>query len=493
MLEFHEFLELARCGSWPAAYNKACVDELTTDCGVRWFLVTATSAKVLIIDDIPSFCGETQATLEGAGFNAQFCLSPRQALEGIQQAPPDLVITTLVMREMSGFDVIRSIRGFGHKMPIIMVTGYGSEQAATEAVRLGASDYINKPVSTVELVARVRKGLRRRPADSNVYQAFQLERLLSLDQTMKSVFDTVHKVAATDSRVLIEGETGTGKQLVARAIHTLSTRRSEPLVELNCAAVPEDLLESELFGYEKGSFTGATSRWVGRFEEAGQGTLFLDEIGEMGYGVQSKLLQVLQDGSFVRIGGKGAQKSSARVIAATNRDLHTEVESGRFRADLFYRLNVIRILIPPLRQRQGDIPLLANIFFDRFVSPDRSARRFSPEAIAALQRYRWPGNVRELENLVEHFAILHPTEVIDLDALPERIFNMTDEPSPPALPPTWNYKRARGEFERNWLRAILAASQGNMAEAARRAGMDRSQFFRLVKRHDLVALPAKPR
>jgi DNA-binding NtrC family response regulator len=456
-------------------------------------MVAGQSAKVLIIDDIPSFCSETQTTLQDAGFDAQFCTSPRQALEGIQQTPPDLVITTLVMREMSGFDVIRSIRGLGHKMPIIMVTGYGSEQAATEAVRLGASDYINKPVSTVELVARVRKGLRKRPIDSKVYPAFQLERLLSLDQAMKAVFDTVHKVAATDSRVLIEGETGTGKQLVARAIHSLSNRRSKPLVELNCAAVPEDLLESELFGHEKGSFTGATSRWVGRFEEAGQGTLFLDEIGEMGYGIQSKLLQVLQDGSFVRIGGKGAQKSGARVIAATNRDLQSEVDRGRFRADLFYRLNVISILIPPLRQRRGDISLLANLFFDRFVSPDRPARRFSSEAIEALQLYRWPGNVRELENLVEHYAILHPTEVVDVESLPKRIFSMTDEPSPLPAVQSWNYKQARAKFERSWLQAIVAASQGNMAEAARRAGMDRSQLFRMAKRHDLIAIPNKPR
>ena len=450
------------------------------------------AARVLIIDDIRSFCTETQATLREAGFDARFCTSPRRALKDIQRDPADLVITTLVMREMSGFDVIRGIRGGGNDVPIIMVNGLGTEQSATEAIRLGASDYINKPVSAVELVARVRKGLRPTTLDRTAYQAFQLERLLSLDPVMKEVFDTVHKVAATDSRILIEGETGTGKQLVARAIHSLSDRRSEPLVELNCAALPENLLESEMFGHEKGAFTGATSRWVGRFEEAGHGTLFLDEIGEMGYGVQSKLLQVLQDGSFVRIGGKGAQKSDARVITATNCDLQGEVENGRFRADLFYRLNVIRISIPPLRQRRGDISLLANLFFDRFATPDRPVQRFSPEAIETLERYRWPGNVRELENLVERFAILHPTDTIDLEALPERIFSMADEPAQPPVPQTWLYKQAKAEFERSWLQSILTASEGNMAEAARRAGMDRSQFFRMAKRHGHGTSPVKP-
>lgn len=449
--------------------------------------------NILIIDDIPSFCTEMQETLLEAGFDAHYCTSPKRSLEDIDQLSPDLVITTLVMREMSGFEVIRGIRGGGHEMPIIMVTGYGSEQAATEAVRLGASDYVSKPVSTVELLARVRKCLRRRATHSGAYRTFQLERLLSLDPAMKSVFDTVHKVAASESRVLIEGETGTGKQLVARAIHSLSNRRSEPLVELNCAAVPESLLESELFGYEKGTFTGASSRWIGRFEEAGQGTLFLDEIGEMGYGVQSKLLQVLQDGSFVRIGGKGAQQSKARVIAATNRDLQSEVESGRFRADLFYRLNVIRISIPPLRERNKDIPLLADYFFNRFVAPDRPARRFTSRAIDVLQQYRWPGNVRELENLVEHFAILHPTEAIDVDSLPERIFSLTDEPTSSTAQTIWNYKEARADFERDWLRSILTTSEGNMAEAARRAGMDRSQFFRMVKRYNMTADPVRPR
>lgn len=447
--------------------------------------------RLLIIDDVPSFCLEMKATLCKVGYDAEYSLSPKQAQENLQHSPVDLVITALVMAEMSGFDVIRGIRGSGSNVPIIMVTGRGTEQSATEAIRLGANDYISKPVSSIELVARVRKSLQAATPTASL--TFQLEHLHSLDPVMKNIFDTVQKIATTNSRVLIEGETGTGKQLIARAIHSQSNRRLDPLIELNCAAVPKDLLESELFGYEKGAFTGATSRWIGRFEEAGSGTLFLDEIGEMGYNVQSKLLQVLQDGTFIRIGGKGAQSSNARIIAATNRDLQTEVESGRFRADLFYRLNVIRIFIPPLRQRRSDIALLANLFFDRFTSPTSPQKRFSPQAINVLEQYRWPGNVRELENLVERFTILHPTDLIDVDDLPERVFSSPDQLSLPPTRKSWNFKLAKAEFERSWLKSVLAVSDGNMAEAARLANMDRSQFFRLVKRHHLTANPVKPR
>jgi len=446
----------------------------------------AQQAHVLVIDDVESFCAETRLTLESAGFRASMCTSPKRAVALIDEQNFDLVITTLVMREMSGFDVIRGVCGRGNSTPIIMVTGYGTELSATEAIRLGASDYLNKPISSAELVARAKKVLRTPDGNAKPEEAFQLAELVSQDPAMKEVFETVRKIARTDSRVLIEGETGTGKQLVARAIHAFSARGSEPLVELNCAAIPDTLLESELFGHEKGAFTGAAARWVGRFEEAGRGTLFLDEIGEMGYAVQSKLLQVLQDGTFIRVGGKGTQRSEARIIAATNRDLQKDVEEGRFRADLFYRLNVISMFIPPLVERPGDIPLLANLFLKRFASAERPARRFTAEALEVLKHYRWPGNVRELENVVERIAVLHPDEQIGVAALPERI-RRADQTSP-TIPAAriCGFKAAKTQFELDWLRTILQASQGNMAEAARRAGMDRAQFFRMVKRHDLA-------
>ncbi len=454
--------------------------------------MSSLQSRVLVVDDIPSFCADTCQILRDAGFDASFCTEPRQAVSKINSESYDLVITTLVMKEISGFDLIRGVRKRGNRPAIIMVTGHGTEQSATEAVRLGANDYLSKPVSPAELIARVRKALQPL-ADSSVAEgAYQLGNMVSQDPAMNEVFETVRKIAPTASGVLIDGETGTGKQLIAGAVHSLSDRSSEPLVELNCAAVPETLLESELFGHEKGAFTGATSRWKGRFEEAGKGTLFLDEIGEMGYNVQSKLLQVLNDGSFMRVGGEGSRKSQARIIAATNRDLQEEVDAGRFRGDLFYRLNIIRISIPPLAERPGDVSLLAELFLRRFRDSSRPEIRFAPETLEILQQYRWPGNVRELENIVERMAILNTSDVIGPDAIPERFREPNHKLRPPNRTQIWQFRAAKSQFEREWLSAILNSSRGNMAEAARRADMDRAQFFRLAKRHKMTLQSSRP-
>ena len=307
---------------------------------------------------------------------------------------------------------------------------------------------------------------------------------------MKAIFDTVEAVARSDSRVLILGETGTGKQLIAQAIHENSARRNEPFVEVNCAAIPENLLESELFGHERGAFTGATDRRTGRFEEAGEGTLFLDEIGETSFTVQSKLLRVLQGGKFNRVGGSTTLQSRARVIAATNRDLPKEVEAGRFRADLFYRLHVITLTLPPLRQRAADVPLLAEHFLRRFRGTRVVPRGFTPEALRHLQHYSWPGNVRELEHLVERFAVLHDRPTIDASDLPEKIGRTSGGGSAAMGMDALlqgDYATARAAFEKAYVRATLKQARGNMAEAARRAGLDRSHYFRLVRRQRLDA------
>ena len=431
----------------------------------------------MVVDDVPSFLDSIKQILTDAGFSVTTRLSPMRAVKDLRRAEYDLLITTLVMRELGGFDVIKGVRNAGNNIPIMMITGYGSEQAAGEAIRLGASDYMNKPVVADELVARVRRIVEPQgstlSADSNQF--------ITKDPAMLSVMELVHTVAATNSRVLINGETGTGKQLIAREIHLASPRASQPFVDLNCAAIPDTLLESELFGHERGSFTGADQRRIGRFEEAGRGTLFLDEIGEMGYGVQAKLLKVLQDGTFSRVGGQKLLTSEARVIAATNRDLEKEAAEGRFRTDLYYRLHVVTITIPPLRKRPGDIPLLAEHFLSRFGNGSNN-RRFAPETLSALQRYPWPGNVRELGNLIERIAVLNPEPVIGLDALPERIVQQSLGYATQTATYTGRYSDAKDRFERDYVTSLLARHHGNMAAAARQAGIDRSQFFRMVQR-----------
>jgi len=443
---------------------------------------------ILVVDDVPAFCSEVRAYLKDHCRQVTICTSPLRALRRLKSEEPDLLITTLIMRELGGFEVIRRARGQGSTLPIVMITGYGNEKTPIEAMRLGCSDYIEKPISAEELRARLEKifTAQQRPSAA-VGEAASATLMLSEDPAMKAIFETVGAVAKSDSRVLILGETGTGKQLVAQAIHERSARRTQPFVEVNCAAIPENLLESELFGHERGSFTGATERRTGRFEQADGGTLFLDEIGEMSFTVQSKLLRVLQSGNFNRVGGSATLHSSARVIAATNRDLQKEVEAGRFRADLFYRLHVITLTLPPLRRRAGDVRLLAEHFLQRFRGTRPASLQLGDEALRRLQGYAWPGNVRELEHLMERFAVLHDRLRIEVADLPEKIVRDSGG-SGPAAPDALlqgDFITARNAFEKAYVRETLKQARGNMAEAARRAGLDRSHYFRLVRRQNI--------
>ena len=443
---------------------------------------------ILFVDDVAANCQEIRGFLKDHCRQVTICTSPLRALRRLKAEEPDLLITTLMMRELGGFDLIRRVRGQGGTLPIVMITGYGNEKTAIEATRLGCSDYLEKPVAPDELRARLEKifAAQQKPV-AGAATALSSTPMLSEDPAMKSIFDMVEAVARSDSRVLILGETGTGKQLIAQAIHESSARQQRPFVEVNCAAIPENLLESELFGHERGSFTGATERRMGRFEEAADGTLFLDEIGEMSFNVQSKLLRVLQGGRFNRVGGSATLQSGARVIAATNRDLQKEVDAGKFRADLFYRLHVITLTLPPLRRRAADVPLLADYFLRRFRGARPMPRGFSPDALLHLQRYAWPGNVRELEHLVERFAVLHDRPTIEARDLPEKFIQAPGVSSSGSTDSLLqgDYVTARDAFERAYLRQTLKQARGNMAEGARRAGLDRSHYFRLVRRQAL--------
>lgn len=440
--------------------------------------------RVLVVDDIPEFVKELRETLSKAGFDVTARLSPLQAIKEVRRRPYHLLITTLVMRELGGFDVIRGVRNSGNTTPIMMITGRGSQEAAAEAIRLGAADYINKPVDPEELVARVKRIIEPNAGALGITNPDNGSELITQDPAMQSVLELVATVAATNSRVLITGETGTGKQLIARSLHRHSPRHRAPFVEINCAAIPDTLLESELFGHERGAFTGADVRRIGRFEEAGNGTIFLDEIGEMGYGMQAKLLKVLQDGEYSRVGGSQHLHTGARVLAATNRDLETEVAAGRFRSDLYYRLQVVTVQLPPLRKRPGDVPLLAEHFIKVFKGEGRT-HHFAAETLAAMMRYQWPGNVRELENLVERLAVLHKTPLIGLDALPERIVRQAVGLNSTPHAYIGTFLEAKARFEHDYVMSLLSQAGGNMAAAARIAGLDRSQFFRMVKRQQI--------
>jgi DNA-binding NtrC family response regulator len=434
--------------------------------------------NILVVDDQKTFLSEAAALLR-PHFHTTTCSSPLRAVRLAKRGNVDLVLTTLVMRELDGFEVIRRIRGAGLRLPVIMITGFGDENSAIEATRLGADDYLDKPVEPQELISRIRRALDAASPVSPL--SMGAPSIVTGDPQMRRVLHLAARVAGYDSRVLITGETGTGKELVAKSIHSLSARRSEPFIEVNCAAIPASLIESELFGHERGAFTGATERRTGRFEEAGAGTIFLDEIGELGRGLQAKLLHVLQTGEFSRVGSSRTLKSMARVIAATNRDLVREVSAGRFRADLFYRLNVVSLEVPPLREREGDIPLLVDFFAERLAARRGAPLRFSPAVLQRLCRHPWPGNVRELEHLVERLSVIVEGGEAGLSDLPAHLRQSeADADTGAAGSSKATYQEAFLAFERAYFQGLLEASGPNLAAAARLAGIDRSQFFRKV-------------
>ncbi|HLS28434.1 MAG TPA: sigma-54 dependent transcriptional regulator [Opitutales bacterium] len=445
---------------------------------------TSHPKKILVVDDIASFCRDVKKTLSNKEIHVRSCTNPLKATDLLRRGNFDLLLTTQVMKKLSGFDLVREIRETGITTPIIMVTSYGNHESAMKAQQIGVSDYFHKPVGPIELKLRVQKVLAEANT-KNESDTFRFGELVSRDPAMKSVFEMAETVALSNSRVLILGETGTGKQLMAQAIHSHSQRKDEPFIEINCAAIPEALLESEFFGHEKGAFTGAAKQRKGLFEQARNGTVFLDEIGEMNYDLQAKLLRVLQDGRFTRVGGTSTLHSNARIIAATNRDLHTATQEKTFRVDLFYRLHVISLTIPPLRERRSDLLFLADHFLRKYLSPGQNLE-FTEEAHQLMADYSWPGNVRELEHLMERFSVLHPRPLVEASDLPDYIRNATPvNPAKLKIESGVGFREARDAFVRDYLKNALRLHGGNMAQAARYAQIDRSQFFRMVRAHDL--------
>jgi two-component system, NtrC family, response regulator HydG len=383
---------------------------------------------ILVVDDDTSNRETLERIFRRERYTVAHASSGREAMEQLRAIDVDLVLTDLKMPGMSGIDLLKAARTLDGNLEVVVMTAYGTVETAVEAMKEGAYDFVTKPLKRIEIVTAVRKALEKRSLRlENERLRAELTALgegdlIGRSQTMRSLMAEVEQVAPADATVLVTGENGTGKGRLARALHSMSRRAKRRLVTVNCAALPESLLESELFGYEKGAFTGASQRKEGRFGLAHGGTLFLDEITEMKQAVQVKLLRVLQDGDYERVGGTDTLHADVRVIAATNRDIEQEVAEGRFRQDLFYRLNVIRVNVPPLRERAEDVPLLAQHFLLRFAR--KNAKEFqgiSQEALDALARWRWPGNVRELENAIERAVVLSRNPQIGVEDLPPGI------------------------------------------------------------------------
>jgi DNA-binding NtrC family response regulator len=446
--------------------------------------------RVIVIDDDPDSLGSVTAALRRDGYEVHPFADPREGLLHLASAGADVVVTDLKMPGLSGMEVIGRVAAEHPGVSVVVLTGFGTVYNAVEAMRAGASDFLEKPVGIPQLRAAVFKAVKDRERNREIEQLreemgqrYGPEGIIAFSRTMEEVIRKIRLVAPTRMNVLIQGESGTGKELVARAIHALGPRRNRPFLPLNCAAIPESLLESELFGHEKGAFTGAVAARQGKMEAAEGGTLFLDEVGDMALSLQAKLLRAIEHKEISRVGGSQVIRVDFRILAATNRDLKERVVEKAFREDLFYRLNVFSIVVPPLRDRREDIARLADQFLQEVGRENKSApKRLSPEALKALLAYRWPGNVRELRNAMEVAALVVKGEAIEPEDFPPEILGGAIPPSavgPIPLPAP----RTLDEIERDAIRAALAETKGNKKEAAKILGIGIATLHRKVKEY----------
>ena len=453
-------------------------------------------SRILVVDDEKSMRDFLAILLKKEGYQVTTASGGRQAVEAIHREIYDLVITDIRMSDLDGMGVLKAVKEHTPQTAVMMITAYGSTESAVEAMRLGACDYITKPFQVNDIQVRVRKALaERRLQEENALLRRELESRVGFRgfigqcPAMQKVFALIRKVADTRSTVLITGESGTGKELVARAIHMQSHRHDAPFVTVNCGALTETLLESELFGHMKGAFTGAVANKPGLFEVAHGGTLFLDEISETSLSLQVKLLRVIQEKSFKRVGGTADITVDVRIIAATNQDLRQAVESGTFREDLYYRLNVIPIHLPPLRERREDIPLLVEHFLERFNREHgKRIRRVSPEAMELLVQAPWRGNVRELENVLERAVALSDGEVLTVDLLPRELLvePVRGRGYTMELPPEGvDLEETVANLEKSLIHQALKRTGGRKTEAAKLLGLTFRAFRHRVKKHGI--------
>jgi DNA-binding NtrC family response regulator len=434
---------------------------------------------LLIVDDDDEFRGTVVRRFARRGFRVHEAADGSAALELLQQRHFDAAILDMVMPGLSGLDVLRQIREHNPECQVLLLTGQGTIESAVEAMRLGAYTYLTKPFPLAELEVVLQKALERVQLDKENRQLKAIlarhdayPEMVGESPAMKALFRLIERAGPTDKAILIQGESGTGKELVARALHRLSPRATKPLVTINCAALPETLLESELFGHEKGSFTGAIATKPGLFEIADEGTLFIDEIGEMPGSLQAKLLRVLEDGSMRRVGSLKERRVDVRLLVATNRDMRREVDAGRFRQDLYYRINVMSLELPPLRERVGDIPLLVRRLLGDW--------KIEADALRSLERYAWPGNVRQLINALDRARIMADGHIVRTIDLPNDVRGGGSAERPRVEP-----SDRLAAIERAHVVEILHREGGNKARAARALGVNRRSLYRLLEKHEI--------
>ena len=444
--------------------------------------------KILIIDDEQYILDSLKDIFEDEGYTVLTTLSGYEGIKIIETENPDIVLLDIWLKDIDGIEILKRVKSVYEDLPIIMISGHGTIETAVQCTKLKAFDFIEKPLNLEKVLITVKNALEfKRIKEENIYlkkSFLKDEIILGNSEPIKKLLEDIDKIAPTDSWVLITGENGTGKELVAKLIHKKSKRKDKPFIDVNCAAIPEELIESELFGHEKGSFTGATEQKKGKFDLANNGTLFLDEIGDMSLKTQAKILRILQEQKFERVGGTEIIEVDVRVIAATNKNLEEEIKKGNFREDLYYRLNVVPIHVPPLRERREDIPILAKYFLNKFsYEKDGKNRKLTDSAINVLQNYHWPGNVRELKNLMERIVILvEKEEISDMDILrylkPQNV--KVNELSL-ILDRYSTFSDAVKYFEKLFIEKKIKEFNGNITKTAESIGMTRRNLYRKIK------------
>jgi two-component system nitrogen regulation response regulator NtrX len=446
---------------------------------------------ILIVDDEESICQTLGGILTDEGYEVVTAGNGEEALRILEEEPPNLVVLDIWLPGMDGIEVLKTIKAAHPNLQVVMMSGHGTIETAVKATKLGAFDFIEKPLSlekvilvvnhAINLVRLEEENLLLRQKVSHEYE------LTGNSSPIQDLKEMIGIVAPTNAWILIMGENGTGKELVARSVHRQSRRTQKPFIEVNCAAIPEDLIESELFGHEKGAFTGATAMKRGKFDLANEGTIFLDEVADMSLKAQAKVLRILQEKTFERVGGNRLIPTDVRVLAATNKDLEKEMEEGRFRQDLYYRLNVIPLRIPPLRDRKEDITLLVNRFLKDFALKEGDAeKRVTDDVIVSLMRHNWPGNVRELKNIIERLVIMTPTGMISkCDISP-----LFEEAGKEVLPPdpgisSDSFRTAKQDFERQYIIRKLREFDGNISRTAEAIGLERSNLHKKIRSYGL--------